>query len=59
MQVGLAEPYRIGQARRVRIRLSKQFPMQIDGEPWDQKSAIIEISLNNQQIMLENNENFN
>jgi len=36
MQVGLSEPHRIGQARRVRIRLKGAAPMQTDGEPWVQ-----------------------
>lgn len=53
MQVGLAEPYRIGQAKRVKMSLAKRFPVQIDGEPFEQAPAIIEISFHNQQIMLE------
>ncbi len=54
LQVGLAEPYRIGQARTVKIKLTKRFPVQIDGEPWEQNPAVINISSYNQASMLEN-----
>jgi len=53
LQVNLAEPYRIGQAKRVRIQLLKRFPVQIDGEPWEQNPCVIDISFFNQAIMLE------
>ena len=53
LQVGLAEPYRIGQAKSVRIKLSKRFPIQVDGEPWEQQPAQIEINWFNQANMLE------
>ncbi|KAL1230191.1 Diacylglycerol kinase epsilon [Trichinella pseudospiralis] len=37
MQVGLSEPYRIGQAKKVQIRIKDcLLPMQVDGEPWRQ-----------------------
>jgi diacylglycerol kinase (ATP) len=51
--VGLAEPFRIGQAREVKIKLQKRFPMQIDGEPFEQNPACITISKFNQALMLE------
>lgn len=53
MQVGVAEPYRIGQAKHVRIKMKKRFPVQIDGEPFEQSPCIIDISLFNKKIMLE------
>ncbi len=53
MQVGLAEPYRIGQAKRIRMRLKNRFPVQIDGEPFEQPPGIIDISFFNQKTMLE------
>jgi diacylglycerol kinase (ATP) len=56
LQVSLAEPYRIGQARHVRINMLKRFPIQIDGEPWEQSPAVIDISFNNQVTMLEKKE---
>lgn len=43
MQVGLSEPHRIGQAKSVKIRLAGSAPMQIDGEPWEQHPAEINI----------------
>ena len=53
LQVGLAEPFRIGQAREVKIRLLKRFPMQVDGEPFEQNPATISITKFNQVVMLE------
>lgn len=50
--MNLAEPYRIGQAKHVKIKLLKRFPIQVDGEPWEQNECIIEISHYNQAIML-------
>jgi diacylglycerol kinase (ATP) len=52
MNVGLAEPYRIGQAHNVSIKLKKRYPMQIDGEPWEQTPASININRYNQANML-------
>lgn len=54
LQVGLAEPYRIGQAKHVKITLSKRFPVQIDGEPWEQTPAVINLSFHNKVTMLQN-----
>jgi diacylglycerol kinase (ATP) len=56
LQVGLAEPYRIGQAKKVKIKLKKRFPAQIDGEPYEQAPCCIEIIQHNQAIMLEKQE---
>lgn len=37
LQVGLADPIRLGQAKIVKISLSGgKVPMQVDGEPWEQ-----------------------
>ena len=58
LQVGLAEPYRIGQAKHVRMKLLKRFPVQIDGEPFDQSPATIDITFFNQRIMLQKTESF-
>ena len=43
-QVGLSEPHRIGQAKKVQIKLRGSAPMQIDGEPWEQHPAEILIT---------------
>ncbi len=53
LQVGIGEPYIIGQAKHVRITLQKRFPVQIDGEPFEQSPAIIDIKFYNQKIMLQ------
>lgn len=55
LQVGLAEPFRIGRAQKVRIQTKKKFPIQIDGEPFEQSPSILEINLNNKILMLKKN----
>jgi len=52
MQVGISEPHRVGQANSVRIELDGSAPLQIDGEPWEQHPAIINISHSSQVSML-------
>jgi diacylglycerol kinase (ATP) len=53
MQVGLSEPHRIGQARSVKIKLRGSAPMQIDGEPWEQHPAEIDINFHNKIPVLQ------
>ncbi|CAH1795394.1 unnamed protein product [Owenia fusiformis] len=54
LQVGLAEPLRLGQGHKVEITLSGgNAPMQVDGEPWEQHPADITITSNGQATMLE------
>ena len=43
----MSEPHRIGQARSVKIKLLGSAPMQIDGEPWEQHPAEIDINFHN------------
>ncbi|XP_013387424.1 diacylglycerol kinase epsilon [Lingula anatina] len=53
MQVGLAEPLRLGQASKVKIILfGGKAPMQVDGEPWEQRPAEITIVYHNHARML-------
>lgn len=56
MQVGLSEPHRVGQAREVKILLLDSAPMQIDGEPWEQHPAEINLSHQGQVPVLMVNE---
>ena len=42
--MGLSEPHRVGQAMEVKILLLDSAPMQIDGEPWEQHPAEINLS---------------
>ncbi len=51
-KVGLSEPYRVGQASEVRIKLLDSAPMQIDGEPWEQHPADITITHHKQVSMV-------
>ncbi|KHJ42723.1 diacylglycerol kinase accessory domain protein [Trichuris suis] len=45
MQVGLSEPYRIGQAKEVTVKIKNGlFPVQIDGEPWQQGPSTIRVT---------------
>ncbi|XP_046569665.1 diacylglycerol kinase epsilon-like [Haliotis rubra] len=53
LQVGLAAPFRLGQARKVKISLhGGKAPMQLDGEPWEQLPAEIIITHHSQAAMM-------
>ncbi|CAG0892538.1 unnamed protein product [Darwinula stevensoni] len=53
MQVGLSEPFRLGQASEVRIILKEKIPMQVNGEPWKQSPCEMSISFHNKAPMLQ------
>lgn len=53
LQVGLNKPYRLGQAKNVRIRMRNTYPVQADGEPWIQSPCEISISCFGQAKMLQ------
>ncbi|GAB6025880.1 hypothetical protein CHUAL_011855 [Chamberlinius hualienensis] len=52
MQIGLSEPVRLGQAKEVKMVLSANMPMQVDGEPWEQTPSEIHLSFHGQAAML-------
>ncbi|CAL1543259.1 unnamed protein product [Lymnaea stagnalis] len=53
LQIGLATPLRLGQARKVTISLhGGNAPMQVDGEPWEQHPAMITISHRRKAAMM-------
>jgi len=59
LQVNLAEPIKLGQARSVKITVQrnkqlKKFPMQVDGEPWEQGPCEILVEHHRQSVMLVN-----
>ncbi|XP_029041823.1 diacylglycerol kinase epsilon isoform X1 [Osmia bicornis bicornis] len=54
LQVGLSQPYRLGQASSIKVKLLKSCAMQIDGEPWFQHPCEFNITYCNKALMLMN-----
>ncbi|XP_068665318.1 diacylglycerol kinase 2 [Aristolochia californica] len=52
LQVGLSQARRLAQGEIIRIHLNTPFPVQIDGEPWIQQPACLEIRHHGQMFML-------
>lgn len=53
MQVGLSSPFRLCRAKSAKLTVHNgKVPMQVDGEPWEQGSAVINIEFRNQGLML-------
>lgn len=52
LQVGMTTPIRIGQARHIKILLHTTAPMQVDGEPWEQHPAEIQVTHRSKATML-------
>ncbi|XP_005102379.1 diacylglycerol kinase epsilon [Aplysia californica] len=53
LQIGLATPLRLGQAKTVKISLQgSNAPMQVDGEPWEQHPAEIYVTHRGQAAMM-------
>jgi hypothetical protein len=48
LQIGLSQPVKLAQCRRARITLLETIPVQMDGEPWRQAPATLDISLRSQ-----------
>jgi len=51
-QVGLTRPMRLCQCKNVKITTKVSLPMQIDGEPKNLRPSVINISFQNQSVML-------
>ncbi|MFH4984494.1 hypothetical protein AB6A40_011203 [Gnathostoma spinigerum] len=53
LQVGVSEPVRVAQGRKIMLRLfDSMLPMQCDGEAWIQSPAVIEVTHRDQVDML-------
>ena len=48
LQIGLSRPIKLAQCRSARITLLEAIPVQMDGEPWRQPPATLEVSLHGQ-----------
>lgn len=48
LQIGLSQPVKLAQCRHARITLLETIPVQMDGEPWRQAPATLDISLRGQ-----------
>jgi len=54
VQTGVGSPVIVGQGSKIKIKLNKKVPVQIDGEPWRQEPCTIEINHLNKVKMLVN-----
>lgn len=52
LMIGLSEPLRLGQAKKVTIHLLERLPVQVDGEPWLQNPSVIRVSWHSKATML-------
>ena len=50
LQIGLSQPIKLAQCRSARITLLEAIPVQMDGEPWHQPPATLEVSLHGQVL---------
>ena len=48
LQIGLSRPIKLAQCRSAKITLEEAIPVQMDGEPWRQPPATLEVSLRGQ-----------
>ena len=48
LQIGLSRPIKLAQCRTARVTLLEAIPVQMDGEPWHQPPATLEVSLHGQ-----------
>lgn len=59
VMVGISSPIFLGQAKSVRLTLVEHLPVQVDGEPWLQSPAQIEINWNSYATVLNNTDSNN
>lgn len=52
LMIGLNEPLRLGQASHIKIHLMEKVPIQVDGEPWLQAPATLELVFHSKASML-------
>jgi len=52
LQVGLASAVHLRQCGKVRIEMRKEYPVQVDGEPWMQHPCVITIDPTNRQATM-------
>lgn len=52
LQVGLSQARRLCRCSHARISTTKNLPMQVDGEPWQQAAAVLDIQFKGQALML-------
>jgi len=52
IQFNLSQAIRIGQGKRVTMRLHQQLPVQVDGEPWVESPSEIQVEFWNQAKLL-------
>lgn len=54
VMIGLSKPIFLGQARQVKLVLDEHLPVQVDGEPWIQSPAQIQLDWNSHATLLKN-----
>jgi diacylglycerol kinase (ATP) len=52
IKAGVSRAYQLGQGRRIKLQTRDVLPMQLDGEPWLQGPALIQIEHRNQVSMI-------
>lgn len=52
IKAGVSRAYQLGQGRRIKMQTRDVLPMQLDGEPWLQGPALIQIEHRNQVSMI-------
>jgi len=56
VQTGLAQPIVIGQGSEIKITMNQNYPVQVDGEPWEQEPCTLFLKHHNKVGVLANTE---